>query len=374
MEQVVLIGRGRPSLGSIAPCIALAQHINFQEKGLGAVFLSYGIGFKMLEYYDFKKIDLNYFSKGDSYPGLKMNDGIYPNFDSVIKKINPFLVINCGEMYVPKYCEDKKIPCVSIANLSYLDILDGWFGRAHSRLIEMASKCKFILDYRFFYERPIDEISEKVLYIGPLVRKLHEICRMKIRKNLGVKEYEKLILVLRGAAEDYDKPIKGKGDKKHFYNESNKIAECSRNAFETISDQYETKMIVNYGFSRHCRERNDNKNIKGIIEMDFVPEILPYIIASDLIITRAGLNTLNECCYFNKPTIAVPISDDFEQLKNADHFTRRRNTFSVESNELSSDVLTELSFNLLTKFNDNKISEYQQKRDSQISRSFDKIL
>ena len=34
LERVVLIGRGRPSLGSISPCIALAQHINFQEKGI----------------------------------------------------------------------------------------------------------------------------------------------------------------------------------------------------------------------------------------------------------------------------------------------------------------------------------------------------
>lgn len=109
MERVILIGRGRPSLGSIAPCIALAQHINFQDKGIKPVFISYGVGFRMLEYYDFKKIDLNYFSEGSIYPGLRMNGGIYPNFDSVIKKFNPDLVINCGEMYVPKYCEDKKI-------------------------------------------------------------------------------------------------------------------------------------------------------------------------------------------------------------------------------------------------------------------------
>lgn len=370
MYKILLIGRGRPSLGSTAPCIALADIIYRKNHDVKPFLVSYGPGFKMLSHYKFPKIDLGHFLNESVYPGLKMHNGIYPLFHSVVKKIKPDLIINSGEMSIPKYCKEQKIPCISIVNLSYFDIQKGWIGSMRNRLIERASESKFIFDHRFFKEAPPQDFAEKVIYIGPLIRRWLSINRELIRKRMGIKDNEKLILVMRGAAEDFDKPMTGKGSREIFEKQSNKIVDIAKETFKQLIEHENIKMIINKGFSGDgVRSSYDGK----LIEMGFTDEVFPHMMAADVILTRAGLNTLNECIYFNKPTIAVPIYSDFEQNKNSSKFANGRDRVVIRSDELSKDTLLENILRLFKfKKNPKAIDRIIEKNDDKILKTLEK--
>ena len=71
-------------------------------------------------------------------------------------------------------------------------------------------------------------------------------------------------------------------------------------------------------------KKDDTINKKGYIQLEYVNEELPDIMAlSDIVVSRAGSNSINEFLALNKPMLLIPLSAQFsrgDQLVNADEF------------------------------------------------------
>tara|TARA_Y100000590_G_scaffold470770_1_gene669881 strand:- start:1549 stop:2661 length:1113 start_codon:yes stop_codon:yes gene_type:complete len=90
-----------------------------------------------------------------------------------------------------------------------------------------------------------------------------------------------------------------------------------------------------------------NLNIKSNISM-FFKNIGYHIKSSDLVITRAGANSLFEVSYIGRPSILVPLpkSLDADQYYNATYFKDKGSCFVIDEGELTSDILSRKLFEL----------------------------
>ncbi len=71
-------------------------------------------------------------------------------------------------------------------------------------------------------------------------------------------------------------------------------------------------------------KKDETIDKKGYIQLEYVNEELPDIMAlSDIVVSRAGSNSINEFLALNKPMLLIPLSAQFsrgDQLVNADEF------------------------------------------------------
>ena len=85
---------------------------------------------------------------------------------------------------------------------------------------------------------------------------------------------------------------------------------------------------------------NNNKRDKYIISKFFSPEVVGDILMrSSLVVTRAGINTVSELIYLEKPSLLIPIptTQRNEQLKNAQFLKRLGLGEVIEQKNLTSD-------------------------------------
>ncbi len=111
------------------------------------------------------------------------------------------------------------------------------------------------------------------------------------------------------------------------------------------------KLLENFDIIHLCGKNNVDeslKNIKGYVQYDYIKDELKDIFAAaDVIISRAGANTICELLALNKPNILIPLpasQSRGDQLLNAASFARQG-----FSKVLDEDVLTdELLLNAVT--------------------------
>ena len=80
-------------------------------------------------------------------------------------------------------------------------------------------------------------------------------------------------------------------------------------------------------------------------------KVADYLTASDLVISRSGMNTVTELMYFGKPSILIPLpyGQHLEQLKNAQFMKKLGLAEIAEQNELTSDKLILLINNMFSR-------------------------
>ena len=102
----------------------------------------------------------------------------------------------------------------------------------------------------------------------------------------------------------------------------------------------------------------EEKNLKNISRYKIYPflssELKDAFALSDLVISRAGANSLFEIIALEKPSIIIPLSNSANnhQVENANFFQKRGMLINLNEKELNEKILTELLFKL---FNENKI-------------------
>ena len=123
------------------------------------------------------------------------------------------------------------------------------------------------------------------------------------------------------------------------------------------------KLIKKYNIIHIVGKGNLNKKIKlnNYFQIEFTPNIENFFALADMVISRAGSNTINEFLVLNKPMLLIPLpkgNSRGDQILNAESFTKKG--FALTLNQ---ENLTET--NLLKKITEleistNKIKENQK--------------
>lgn len=96
----------------------------------------------------------------------------------------------------------------------------------------------------------------------------------------------------------------------------------------------------------HIVGKNKSNNrlikIKNYIQLEFVNDIENYFMVSDLIISRAGSNTIFELLALHKPMLLIPLSKSSsrgDQILNAENFKKHNYANVLEQENLNFDTL-----------------------------------
>ncbi|MBQ4099078.1 MAG: UDP-N-acetylglucosamine--N-acetylmuramyl-(pentapeptide) pyrophosphoryl-undecaprenol N-acetylglucosamine transferase [Clostridia bacterium] len=88
------------------------------------------------------------------------------------------------------------------------------------------------------------------------------------------------------------------------------------------------KLINRYDVIHLCgRGKGENSREKGYLKMQFSDSIGELFFLSDLIVSRAGANSLFELTALKKPTLAIPLpkgNSRGDQIENAEYFKKRK--------------------------------------------------
>ncbi len=107
-----------------------------------------------------------------------------------------------------------------------------------------------------------------------------------------------------------------------------------------------TKLLENFDIIHLCGKNNVDdslKNIKGYIQYDYIKdELKDMFAAADVIISRAGANTICELLALRKPNILIPLpasQSRGDQILNAASFERQGFSKVLDEEKLSDDIL-----------------------------------
>lgn len=121
------------------------------------------------------------------------------------------------------------------------------------------------------------------------------------------------------------------------------------------------KLLIKFNIVHICGRGNVDqmfKNKKGYKQFEYVSEELPHLLAAaDLVISRAGANSIFEFLALKKPNLLIPLSKNSsrgDQILNAASFEKSGYSMVLQEEELNSDSLK------------NKIEELYLKRDEYI--------
>jgi UDP-N-acetylglucosamine--N-acetylmuramyl-(pentapeptide) pyrophosphoryl-undecaprenol N-acetylglucosamine transferase len=106
------------------------------------------------------------------------------------------------------------------------------------------------------------------------------------------------------------------------------------------------KLTTRFQIVHICGKKNTDENynnIKGYRQFEYISEELPHIMAlADIIISRAGANSIFEFLTLRKPNILIPLpleSSRGDQILNARSFEKHGYSKVLQQNELNADTL-----------------------------------
>lgn len=88
------------------------------------------------------------------------------------------------------------------------------------------------------------------------------------------------------------------------------------------------KLMNRYDIVHICgKGKGEDQVEKGYVKMQFCPNMEDLLHLADLVVCRAGANSLFELTALNKPTLAIPLSTKNsrgDQIENAEYFKKRK--------------------------------------------------
>ncbi len=346
LSKILIIARGKPGLGKVAPCIALAQHLEMMSDSLTVEFVSYGLGTAMLRRSGLSFHSLEYAPSAMTYPGLHLIGEMYPHLSRIVDTERPDLLIGCGEYYLPLLASLKGIPCCMIEKMPRLRSREGFFQEIGEALVGLLAMADLILDYSLDLDPspPPAGIRDKTVRTGPLIRQFdHGLTRTIARRNLGLPQDKVVILVTKGGGEEFPHTaIEGKGTLRAYQADSLKIIETAIDALHVLNRK-DVYLVVILGLGLEVDKRDsllDHKEAKVRV-IEFTEEILHYMVGSDLVVGRGGTNTVAEMILARRPMILTPIPSDYEAIETASKLGVRGAACVLPTNELNQDSLAQ---------------------------------
>lgn len=106
------------------------------------------------------------------------------------------------------------------------------------------------------------------------------------------------------------------------------------------------RILINYNVVHICGKGNLEKefdNLNGYKQFEYVADELPHIFAiTDLVVSRAGANSIYEILALKKPNLLIPLSKNVsrgDQILNANSFSKQGFSKVIDEENLTEDIL-----------------------------------
>ncbi len=316
MKTIILTGGG--TAGHVTPNIALIPEL--KKEGYKIVYVGEKEGIertliekKGIEYHFVSTGKLRrYLSKQNFTDIFKVMKGVF-EAKKIIKDIKPDIVFSKGGFVA--------VPVVLGAKMNNIPVI------AHESDMTPGLANKIAMP---FAKKVCTTFPETVKYIGekgvntgtPIRKELFEGDKKKGLDICGFDNSKPIIMTMGGSLG------------------SKKINETLREILTDILKKYQLVHI--------CGKGNIDKtllNLKGYKEFEYVSEQLPHIMAAaDMIISRAGSNSISEFLSLRKPALLIPLSAKAsrgDQILNAESFEKHGYSLVLKEEEMTGKTLLE---------------------------------
>lgn len=311
MKKIVFTGGG--TAGHIIPNIAIIEDLkDYKIYYLG----SNGMEKEILKSYPnitFIEIPIAKFRRSLSLKNLllpfKLSSAINKT-KKILKKINPDLIFSKGGFVsIPPCLAGHKLSIPIITHESDLSI-----GLANKVIARRARYlcCSF--------KSTADGYQRNAIFTGsPIRKKIQSGNKNTIIVRHNIKSNKPIILIVGGSLG------------------AMAINNTIWNNLDTLTNKYTLIHIVG--------KNNLNKKISNdnYIQIEFANDIENYFASADIVISRAGSNTIFELLSIYKPMILIPLPKSShsrgDQVDNAQYFLENKLAFVINQEELNVDTL-----------------------------------
>ena len=313
MKKIVFTGGG--TAGQIIPNLAIIEELkNYKIYYLG----SNGMEKEILKAYPqitYIEIPIAKFRRSLSLKNLllpfKLTSAINKT-KKILKKISPDLIFSKGGFVsIPPCLAANKLNIPIITHESDLSV-----GLANKVI---ARKAKYLC---CSFQSTADNYQRNAIFTGsPIRKKIMNGDKNKILSRHKIKGNNPIILIVGGS-----------------------LGAMAIN--NTIWDNIE-KITNRYTIIHIVGKNNINKaiNTTNYIQLEFVEDIENYFACADLVISRAGSNTIFELLSIHKPMILIPLPKSShsrgDQEDNAKYFLDNKLAFVINQNKLDIDILSQ---------------------------------
>jgi len=302
MKKILFTGGG--SAGHVVPNIALIEALKGEADicyiGTGGLEKSLVAPLKI----PYHEISCPKFVRGFSLKNLKIPAEFIRAEKAAaegLKAFRPDVVFSKGgyvALPVVFAAKKLKIPCLTHES----DLSAGLANKL------MARKCRYILTS---FPETADKFRNGKYCGSPLRKELFDGDRVEAKKKYGFSAPKKTVLVFGG----------GSGSKA--------INEGLRKHLPQLARQYNILHL--------CGKNNAvESNIPGYVQREYEPDMASAYAAADLVVSRAGSNTIFEILALKKPAVLVPLEGQTrgDQAQNAAYFQKRKLCRVLKQSEL----------------------------------------
>lgn len=321
MKKIILTGGG--TAGHVTPNLALVESLRSKNWNIDYIGSVNGIEKQIvtesgLKYHGIKSGKLRrYFSVENFTDPFKVIAGVFEAY-SIIRKIKPDIVFSKGGFVT--------VPVIIGAYLNRVPIIihesDMTPGLANKISIPMAKKVCVS------FPETLQHLNQKGIYTGTPIRS--EILKGNKEKGYALCNFnsQKPILLIIGGSLGSE-----------FINNS------MRNILDTILEKFQVIHVCGKG---NYKAEFDNK--VGYKQFEYVNEELSDIFAiTDIIVARAGSNSIFEFLNLRKPNLLIPLSRKAsrgDQILNAGSFEKMGYSKVIQEENITPDQLKKLIYQL----------------------------
>jgi len=227
---------------------------------------------------------------------------------STIKKIEPSVIIGDMFSYPSLVADILSIPFVLVVDYIFPKDDINIFVRA----LGLRANLIIVCDTHPFWPIPsvLKAIENRVRFVGPILRPFNHLLeksKREMKKELGFDPDDFLILVTMGGSGLFKEPFK-------VAIEAHKIL---RENIENVT------IVLSLGIIPR-EEVTRGPLPEGLVILEYVKDLSPYIRASDVIVTRGGHGTLAEASVLGTPIIATNMPEMTRRLEDLCNIRRFR--------------------------------------------------
>lgn len=320
MKTIVLCGGG--TAGHVMPNIALLKYLKKYFSNIYYIGSFNGIEKEIIKehpeikYYPVTSVKL---IRGLNLKNLAIPFKLYKGYKEskkIIKELKPDIIFSKGGyVSVPVTLAGKKLGVPVVAHESDFNL-----GLANKLILKNCTSmcCSF--------EETAKSLGKKGIFTLSPVRDSLFCGNKEQAKNIcGFKNNLPVILVIGGSLG------------------ATAINECMFKISDEITKRFNVIHIVGKG--------NVNKKIKNpnYYQIEFISAIEDYFALSDLVVSRAGSNAINEFLVLNKPMLLIPLpkgNSRGDQILNAKNFAEKGYAMVLEQENMNAETLLSHIFKL----------------------------
>lgn len=313
MSKIVLTGGG--TAGHVTPNLALLPYLKNHFKEIHYIGSINGIEKQIIDQYPeiiYHEIPTVKLIRGLNFknlliPAKLINSVIQAK--KILKKIKPDIIFSKGGFVAVPVCfagSSFKIPIIGHES-------DFSMGLANKLIYK---KCKTMC---FSFKSTAEKYKEKGLYTGsPIKDDLFKGKKIETLKHYNLSLTKPTILITGGSL----------GAKK--------INDTIFNSINKLTSKYNVIHIVGKN------NKNESIKVENYKQIEFSNNIKDLYACSDLVISRAGSNTIFELLSLNKLMILIPLpkgNSRGDQIENARYFKENNYATVIDQDKLNSQLL-----------------------------------